>query len=184
MCVCLCVCRTWTGPAWSPAQSISSVLISIQSLMTENPYHNEPGFEQVVCVCVGGGTGLCVGAQSTFNAGSVTKIQECFPQCSEWEEFACVKDVSSDFNVETVNKLKMHLQGIFMVLNLELSMRLARHPTQQEGTWSVKERSGFQSVVRCNQCKKKSFQLGLVRSDVGLKIIYQWWPIEHKDIMQ
>lgn len=40
-------CRTWTGPAWSPAQSISSVLISIQSLMTENPYHNEPGFEQV-----------------------------------------------------------------------------------------------------------------------------------------
>lgn len=39
--------RTWTGPAWSPAQSISSVLISIQSLMTENPYHNEPGFEQV-----------------------------------------------------------------------------------------------------------------------------------------
>lgn len=40
-------CSTWTGPAWSPAQSISSVLISIQSLMTENPYHNEPGFEQV-----------------------------------------------------------------------------------------------------------------------------------------
>ncbi|XP_015243638.1 PREDICTED: ubiquitin-conjugating enzyme E2 Z [Cyprinodon variegatus] len=39
-------CSTWTGPAWSPAQSISSVLISIQSLMTENPYHNEPGFEQ------------------------------------------------------------------------------------------------------------------------------------------
>lgn len=43
----VCCCRTWTGPAWSPAQSISSVLISIQSLMTENPYHNEPGFEQV-----------------------------------------------------------------------------------------------------------------------------------------
>lgn len=41
-------CSTWTGPAWSPAQSISSVLISIQSLMTENPYHNEPGFEQVL----------------------------------------------------------------------------------------------------------------------------------------
>lgn len=45
-----CVCSTWTGPAWSPAQSISSVLISIQSLMTENPYHNEPGFEQVKTV--------------------------------------------------------------------------------------------------------------------------------------
>ncbi|KAK0150863.1 Ubiquitin-conjugating enzyme E2 Z [Merluccius polli] len=40
--VCLSILGTWTGPAWSPAQSISSVLISIQSLMTENPYHNEP----------------------------------------------------------------------------------------------------------------------------------------------
>ncbi|XP_075879751.1 ubiquitin-conjugating enzyme E2 Z [Nelusetta ayraudi] len=44
--VCLSILGTWSGPAWSPAQSISSVLISIQSLMTENPYHNEPGFEQ------------------------------------------------------------------------------------------------------------------------------------------
>uniref|UniRef100_A0A8C6UCB4 Ubiquitin-conjugating enzyme E2 Z n=1 Tax=Neogobius melanostomus TaxID=47308 RepID=A0A8C6UCB4_9GOBI len=44
--LCLSILGTWTGPAWSPAQSISSVLISIQSLMTENPYHNEPGFEQ------------------------------------------------------------------------------------------------------------------------------------------
>ncbi|XP_019714179.1 ubiquitin-conjugating enzyme E2 Z [Hippocampus comes] len=44
--VCLSILGTWTGPAWSPAQSISSVLLSIQSLMTEKPYHNEPGFEQ------------------------------------------------------------------------------------------------------------------------------------------
>ena len=41
-------CSTWSGPAWSPAQSVSSVLISIQSLMNEKPYHNEPGFEQVI----------------------------------------------------------------------------------------------------------------------------------------
>ena len=38
--------RTWTGPGWSPAQSLSSVLISIQSLLNETPYHNEPGFER------------------------------------------------------------------------------------------------------------------------------------------
>ncbi|XP_078581074.1 ubiquitin-conjugating enzyme E2 Z-like [Branchiostoma floridae x Branchiostoma japonicum] len=44
--VCLSILGTWTGPAWSPAQSLSSVLISIQSLMNEKPYHNEPGFEQ------------------------------------------------------------------------------------------------------------------------------------------
>ena len=37
--------RTWNGPAWSPANTLASVVISIQSLLNENPYHNEPGFE-------------------------------------------------------------------------------------------------------------------------------------------
>jgi ubiquitin-conjugating enzyme E2 Z len=44
--VCLSILGTWSGPAWSPALSLSSLLISIQSLMNEKPYHNEPGFEQ------------------------------------------------------------------------------------------------------------------------------------------
>ncbi|KAK2177225.1 hypothetical protein NP493_612g01056 [Ridgeia piscesae] len=44
--VCLSILGTWSGPAWSPAQSLSSILISIQSLLNERPYHNEPGFEQ------------------------------------------------------------------------------------------------------------------------------------------
>ncbi len=43
--VCLSILGTWSGPGWSPVQTLSSVLMSIQSLMTENPYHNEPGFE-------------------------------------------------------------------------------------------------------------------------------------------
>ncbi|KAH7934617.1 hypothetical protein HPB51_029017 [Rhipicephalus microplus] len=43
--VCLSILGTWTGPAWSPAQCIASVLLSIQSLLCENPYHNEPGYE-------------------------------------------------------------------------------------------------------------------------------------------
>ncbi|XP_039254232.1 ubiquitin-conjugating enzyme E2 Z-like [Styela clava] len=42
--VCLSILGTWSGPGWSPAQSLSSVLISIQSVMNESPYHNEPGF--------------------------------------------------------------------------------------------------------------------------------------------
>ncbi|XP_046328169.1 ubiquitin-conjugating enzyme E2 Z-like [Haliotis rufescens] len=44
--VCLSIIGTWSGPAWSPAQSLSTVLISIQSLLNEKPYHNEPGFER------------------------------------------------------------------------------------------------------------------------------------------
>ena len=44
--VCLSILGTWAGPGWSPAQSISSILLSIQTLMNETPYHNEPGFER------------------------------------------------------------------------------------------------------------------------------------------
>ncbi|KAI4773221.1 UBC-like protein, partial [Aureobasidium sp. EXF-8845] len=39
---------TWRGEPgeqWSIAQGLESVLISIQSLMSSNPYENEPGFE-------------------------------------------------------------------------------------------------------------------------------------------
>ncbi|PXF48524.1 Ubiquitin-conjugating enzyme E2 Z [Gracilariopsis chorda] len=43
--VCLSILGTWTGPAWSSAESLSSVLLSIQSLMCPQPYHNEPGYE-------------------------------------------------------------------------------------------------------------------------------------------
>ena len=39
--VCLSILGTWSGPGWSPVQSISSVLLSIQSLMNTKPYHNE-----------------------------------------------------------------------------------------------------------------------------------------------
>lgn len=41
--VCLSILGTWTGPAWSPVQSVGTVLISIQSLMNEEPIYNEPG---------------------------------------------------------------------------------------------------------------------------------------------
>lgn len=42
--VCLSILGTWPGPAWTPALSIESVLVSIQSVMAENPYYNHPQF--------------------------------------------------------------------------------------------------------------------------------------------
>ena len=44
--ICLSILGTWSGPSWSPALSLSSLLISIQSMMNDKPYHNEPGFEK------------------------------------------------------------------------------------------------------------------------------------------
>lgn len=42
--VCLSTLGTWSGPGWSAANSMLSVLLSIQSLMNEKPYFNEPGY--------------------------------------------------------------------------------------------------------------------------------------------
>jgi|TARA_B100000524_G_scaffold3754_1_gene2410 ubiquitin-conjugating enzyme E2 Z len=48
--VCLSILGTWkaqhSGEQWSAVQSVSSILLSIQSLMHDRPYHNEPSFEK------------------------------------------------------------------------------------------------------------------------------------------
>ena len=44
--VCLSILGTWSGPGWSPAQWIGSVLLSVQTLLGTHPYHNEPGYEK------------------------------------------------------------------------------------------------------------------------------------------
>lgn len=44
----LTMARTWRGERgeeWSSAQGLESILLSIQSLLSSNPYENEPGFE-------------------------------------------------------------------------------------------------------------------------------------------
>eukprot|EP01118_Nematostelium_gracile_P010118 TRINITY_DN3460_c0_g1_i2.p1 TRINITY_DN3460_c0_g1~~TRINITY_DN3460_c0_g1_i2.p1 ORF type:complete len:886 (-),score=282.73 TRINITY_DN3460_c0_g1_i2:28-2508(-) len=44
--VCLSILGTWSGPGWTQIQTMLSTLLSIQSLMNPEPYHNEPGYEQ------------------------------------------------------------------------------------------------------------------------------------------
>jgi ubiquitin-conjugating enzyme E2 Z len=48
--VCLSILGTWhgekPGEEWSSAQGLESILWSIQSLMSNNPYENEPGYEK------------------------------------------------------------------------------------------------------------------------------------------
>lgn len=43
--VCLSILGTWSGPGWTVCMNLTTVLTSIQSLMGESPYHNEPGYE-------------------------------------------------------------------------------------------------------------------------------------------
>lgn len=46
--ICLSILGTWRGESgeqWSTAQGLESILVSIQSLLSSDPYSNEPGFE-------------------------------------------------------------------------------------------------------------------------------------------
>ena len=44
--VCLSIIGTWSGPGWTSCLTLTTVLVSIQSLLNENPITNEPGFEK------------------------------------------------------------------------------------------------------------------------------------------
>ena len=45
--VCLSILGTWPGPYWSSSCSLISVLLSLQTLLNENPIRNEPGWEDI-----------------------------------------------------------------------------------------------------------------------------------------
>ena len=45
--VCLSILGTWSGPKWSSVQTLHSVLLSIQSLMNDQPILNEPQYDNV-----------------------------------------------------------------------------------------------------------------------------------------
>lgn len=44
--VCLSILGTWSGPSWTTSCNLRSVLVSIQSLLSEHPIQNEPGHEK------------------------------------------------------------------------------------------------------------------------------------------
>jgi ubiquitin-conjugating enzyme E2 Z len=46
--VCLSILGTWSGPGWTTCLNLNTVLLSIQSLLNENPIINEPGFENEI----------------------------------------------------------------------------------------------------------------------------------------
>lgn len=43
--VCLSILGTWTGPEWTSVMNLRSLILSLQSILSEHPIRNEPGFE-------------------------------------------------------------------------------------------------------------------------------------------
>ena len=45
--VCVSILNTWDGPGWTSCCSLNTILLSLQSLLCENPINNEPGWEHI-----------------------------------------------------------------------------------------------------------------------------------------
>ena len=50
--VCISILNTWQGEQWTSCQSLQSVLLMLQTIMTDEPLQNEPGFtKDTVATC-------------------------------------------------------------------------------------------------------------------------------------
>ena len=43
--VCLSLLGTWSGPQWTSCQNLTSIILSIMTVLNENPINNEPGYQ-------------------------------------------------------------------------------------------------------------------------------------------
>jgi ubiquitin-protein ligase len=62
--VCLSILHTWQGPKWASTMKISTVLVTLQSLMDQDPLRHEPGYEM-------GRDALCKGYANAIKASSI-----------------------------------------------------------------------------------------------------------------
>ena len=68
--VCLSILGTWSGPQWSSIMDIGSVMLSILSLLDNNPLDNEPGF-----------------SNKRDSNGELTKNHLIYKECVMYEKF-------------------------------------------------------------------------------------------------
>lgn len=91
--VCLSILGTWSGPGWNPVMNISTVLVSIQSLLDENPIVNEPGYEKLSLKEGSLGEAYAEVVRFRLLAHTLPMLIKCVKsgECpAEWVEFADV----------------------------------------------------------------------------------------------
>lgn len=44
--VCMSILGTWTGPEWTSVMNLRSLILSLQTILCDNPLRNEPGLER------------------------------------------------------------------------------------------------------------------------------------------
>ena len=101
--VCLSILGTWAGPSWTATQTLTSVLLSIQTLMNEYPIRNEPGYENVKN-----------NAEESINFNNYVQFQKYKLTIldvvnKKFPEFSCFDEViKKDFD----SKYKKHVENL------------------------------------------------------------------------
>lgn len=83
--VCISLLNTWSGPQWTSIMDISSIMLSILSLLDNNPLSNEPGFSDKIT------TNHLLYAESVSYERFRTLIVKNI--CDIPDEFLCFKDI-------------------------------------------------------------------------------------------
>ena len=103
--VCLSIINTWSGPQWTSCNSISTVLLSIQSLVfVDNPLQNEPGFENEISERVNNYTNII--EHENFNIAIIKMIEE--PPCG----FESFSNITQKYLIDNFEKLNTKLDEL------------------------------------------------------------------------
>jgi len=101
--VCLSIINTWSGPQWTSCNSISTVLLSIQSLVfIDKPLHNEPGFENEISDHIDNYTKII--EHENFNI-AIIKMLENPPS-----GFECFNNITKKYFIDNFEKLNEILE--------------------------------------------------------------------------
>ena len=101
--VCLSILGTWSGPGWTSAQTLTSILLSIQTLMNEVPIRNEPGFENLD---KNSEKSIDFNNYVTFNKYKLTILDVIN---NKFKEFDCFKTI---INKDFKEKYKSHINNL------------------------------------------------------------------------
>ena len=99
--VCLSILGTWPGPKWEPVMTLSSVLISIQSLMGEIPLRNEPGYDNVKADDIKALQYTQYVTYNTFNIGIISVLNNKIKY-----------DMLKIFNTDIIENLKKNYENL------------------------------------------------------------------------
>ena len=160
--VCLSILGTWEGPGWTPSCTLSSVLLSIQSLLCVNPIHNEPGWETVDAKDI-----RCTSYNDILRLANIKiAILENIYNCQE--EFTCflpiMKSQLQKNREKIIDNLPLKDKGFIVTKTFNLLLKYDNDELKRKLTLDKKP-------IKKKQLKRYAPNIASKDQEVGFRII-------------